>query len=156
VLLALAAGLADACSAVVTLAFSHVVVHGPVALATSWPAYALIVCGISNVLLTQTAYQAGRPLVTLPIIAAVTPAVSVGIGTVLLGETVRTSPVGAVVIGVAVVTTIAALAWLACTAPHAEPATSASASAAAPASDSGSGSGATRRSHAPAMAWHAR
>jgi hypothetical protein len=36
VLLAVAAGLADACSAVVTLGFSHVASHGVVALFTSW------------------------------------------------------------------------------------------------------------------------
>jgi drug/metabolite transporter (DMT)-like permease len=122
VLLAVAAGLADSCSAVVTLAFSHVVTHGPVALATSWSVYALVVCGAGNVLLTQTAYQAGRPLVTLPIIAAVTPAASVAIGTGLLGETFRTSLAGGIAIGVTVLMTVVALAWLASTAPHADPA----------------------------------
>ncbi len=44
VLLAVAAGLADSCSAVVTLAFSHVAGHGPAALFTSWTVYALVVC----------------------------------------------------------------------------------------------------------------
>jgi hypothetical protein len=40
------------CSAVVTMAFSHLVSHGLVALATSWTGYALVVCGVGNVLLT--------------------------------------------------------------------------------------------------------
>src|SRR6202034_1662383 len=62
VLLAVAAGLADACSAVVTMAFSHVAGHGPAALATSWPVYAVVACGAANVLLTQSAYQTGRPI----------------------------------------------------------------------------------------------
>ncbi len=87
VLLAVAAGLADACSAVVTLGFSHVASHGVVALFTSWTVYALIVCGVGNVLLTQTAYQTGQPMITLPIIACVTPVASVAIGIGLLGET---------------------------------------------------------------------
>jgi hypothetical protein len=59
------------------MAFSHGAGHGLAALLTSWTVYALVVCGAGNVLLTQTAYQAGRPLLTLPIIAAVTPMASV-------------------------------------------------------------------------------
>jgi fucose 4-O-acetylase-like acetyltransferase len=121
VLLAVAAGLADSCSAVVTMVFSHVVAHGPVALATSWSVYALIVCGAGNVLLTQTAYQAGRPLITLPIIAAVTPAASVAVGAGLLGETFQTGIAGGIAIAVAVLITVVALAWLARAAPHADP-----------------------------------
>jgi hypothetical protein len=89
VLLAVAAGLADACSAVVTMAFSHVAGSGLAALSTSWTGYALVVCGVGNVLLTQSAYQAGRPMVTLPIIAAVTPMASVAVGIGLLGEAPR-------------------------------------------------------------------
>jgi drug/metabolite transporter (DMT)-like permease len=125
VLLAVAAGLADACSAVVTMAFSQVVSHGLVAIVTSWPVYAVVVCGIGNVLLTQTAYQTGQPMVTLPIIAAVTPVASVAIGIGLLGETPRTGVAGAVVAAFAVLMTSLALARLARSAPHPEPATQA-------------------------------
>jgi drug/metabolite transporter (DMT)-like permease len=121
VLLAVAAGLADACSAVVTMAFSHVVGHGLAAIFSSWPVYALVVCGIGNVLLTQTAYQTGRPMVTLPIIAAVTPVASVAIGIGLLGETPPTGVAGAVVAGFAVLMTSLALARLARATPHPEP-----------------------------------
>ena len=121
VLLAVAAGLADACSAVVTLGFSHVAGHGVAALFTSWTVYALIVCGTGNVLLTQTAYQTGRPMVTLPIIAAVTPVTSVAIGIGLLGETPQTGVAGLVVAGLAVVIASLALARLARSAPHPEP-----------------------------------
>jgi drug/metabolite transporter (DMT)-like permease len=120
VLLAVAAGLADACSAVVTMAFSHVASHGPAAIFTSWTVYALVVCGAGNVLLTQTAYQTGRPMVTLPIIAAVTPVASVAIGIGLLGETPRTGVAGGVAAGLAVLVTSLALACLARTAPHPE------------------------------------
>jgi drug/metabolite transporter (DMT)-like permease len=121
VLLAVAAGLADTCSAVVTMAFSYVASHGPAALLTSWTVYAVAVVGAGNVLLTQTAYQAGRPMVTLPVIAAVTPVTSVAIGIGLLGETPRTGVTGAVVAGAAVLAASVALACLARSAPHSEP-----------------------------------
>jgi drug/metabolite transporter (DMT)-like permease len=120
VLLAVAAGLADCCSAVVTMAFSHAAGHGVAALATSWSVYAVAVCGAGTVLLTQTAYQTGRPILTLPIIAAVTPIASVAVGIGLLGETPRIGVAGAVAAGLAVVVTSLALARLAYTAPHPE------------------------------------
>jgi len=120
VLLAVAAGLADSCSAVVTMAFSHVAGHGLAALFTSWTVYALVVCGAANVLLTQTAYQTGRPMVTLPIIAAVTPVASVAVGIGLLGEAPRTGVAGGVAAGLAVLVTSLALARLARSAPHPE------------------------------------
>jgi drug/metabolite transporter (DMT)-like permease len=120
ILLAVAAGLADSCSAVVTLAFSRAASHGLTALPASWTVYALVVCGVGNVLLTQTAYQAGRPMVTLPVIAAITPAASVAVGIGLLGETPRTGLAGAVAAGLAVLVTSLALARLACSVPHPE------------------------------------
>ena len=121
VLLAVAAGLADACSAVVTLGFSHVASHGVVALFTSWTIYALIVCGVGNVLLTQTAYQTGQPMITLPIIACVTPVASVAIGIGLLGETPHAGVAGGIAAGFAVLVTSVALAYLARSAPHPNP-----------------------------------
>jgi drug/metabolite transporter (DMT)-like permease len=121
VLLAVAAGLADACSAVVTVALSHVASHGLVALLASWPVYALVVAGAGNVLLTQTAYQTGRPMVTLPIIAVVTPVASVAIGMELLGEMPEAGVPGAVAAGFAVLVASLALARLARSAPRAEP-----------------------------------
>ncbi|MCW2931795.1 MAG: hypothetical protein JWM19_2757 [Actinomycetia bacterium] len=63
-LLAVSAGLLDTGMAVVTMAFAHVASHGPVAVATSWTAYAVVACGLGSLLLTQSAYQAGRPLIT--------------------------------------------------------------------------------------------
>jgi drug/metabolite transporter (DMT)-like permease len=121
VLLAVAAGLADACSAVVTLAFSHVASHGLAALFASWTVYALVVIGTGNVLLTQSAYQTGRPIVTLPIISAVAPVASVAIGIGLLGETPRTGIAGGVAAAFAVLIASLALAYLARSAPHPEP-----------------------------------
>jgi drug/metabolite transporter (DMT)-like permease len=121
VLLALAAGLADSCAAVVTMAFARVASHGPVAVATSWTVYAVIVCGIGNILLTQTAYQTGRPMITLPIISAVTPVASVAIGIGLLGETPRIGVAGLAAAACAVLVTSLALACLARSAPQPEP-----------------------------------
>jgi drug/metabolite transporter (DMT)-like permease len=120
VLLAVAAGLADSCAAVVTMAFSHVAAHGPGAVATSWTVYALVVCGTGNVLLTQTAYQTGRPMITLPIISAVTPMASAAIGIGLLGETPGRGLADAAAAAAAVVVTSLALACLARSAPQPE------------------------------------
>ena len=120
VLLAVAAGLADSCSAVVTMAFSRAASHGVAALPASWTVYALVACGVGNVLLTQTAYQAGRPMVTLPVIAAITPVASVAVGIGLLGEAPSTGVAGGVAAGLAVLVTSLALARLACSVPHPE------------------------------------
>jgi hypothetical protein len=120
VLLAVAAGLADACSAVVIMQFSQVASHGPAAILTSWTTYAVAVCGTGNVLLTQSAYQTGRPMVTLPVIAAVTPAASAAVGIALLGETPRLGAAGAVAACVAVLVASLALGWLARSVPHPE------------------------------------
>jgi hypothetical protein len=85
-LLGCAAGLVDACVAVITMAFAHVARDGLVAVATSWPTYALIVGGLASLVVTQTAYQADRPLVTLPVIAVVMPLASLAVGGLVLGE----------------------------------------------------------------------
>ena len=66
------------------------------------------------------AYQAGRPMVTLPVIAAVTPVASVAVGIGLLGEAPRTGVTGGVAAGLAVLVTSLALARLACSIPHPE------------------------------------
>jgi hypothetical protein len=113
VLLALAAGLADSCAAVVTMAFAHVAPRGAGALAASWPAYALVVAGAGTVLLTQTAYQAGRPLLTLPVISAVTPVASAAIAAGVLGERPGHGLAGAAAAVAAVLVAGLALAWLA-------------------------------------------
>jgi hypothetical protein len=116
VLLAVAAGLADSGMAVLTMAFARVAGHGLVALATSWTVYGVVIGGIGNLLLTQTAYQAGRPMITLPIISAVTPMASVAIGIGLLGETPRLGAAGLAAATVVAVITGLALASLARTA----------------------------------------
>ena len=113
VLLAVAAGLADAAIAVVTMAFSHVVSGGLTGMAGSWATYALMLGGPCSLLLTQTAYQAGRPMVTLPVIAVVTPVASLAAGNLLLGESAQLSVLGGTVAALAVLVTSAGLAVLA-------------------------------------------
>jgi hypothetical protein len=116
-LLAVAAGLADAGMAVVTMALSGVAGHGVVAVLTSWPLYTLVAAGLGSLLLTQTAYQAAHPMITLPVIAAVTPLASVAIGIGFLGELTRLGAGRAIAAGVVAVGTGAALVILARAAP---------------------------------------
>jgi drug/metabolite transporter (DMT)-like permease len=89
--LGLAAGLGDAIMAVLTKAFSHVTEQGLVAVITSWIPYALCAVGLMAMLLTQTAYQAGLPKVSLPIITVADPLVSCGVGVGLFGEALHLS-----------------------------------------------------------------
>ena len=113
VLLAVAAGLADAAIAVVTMAFSHVVSGGLTGMTGSWATYALMLGGPCSLLLTQTAYQAGRPMITLPLIAVVTPVASLAAGNLLLGESARLGVVSGAVAVLAVLVTLAGLVVLA-------------------------------------------
>jgi drug/metabolite transporter (DMT)-like permease len=113
VLLAVAAGLADAGIAVVTMVFSHVVSGGLNGMAGSWATYALMMGGPCSLLLTQTAYQAGRPMITLPVIAVVTPVASLAAGNLLLGETAHLGLLGGAFAAVAVLVTSAGLVVLA-------------------------------------------
>lgn len=112
-LLAVGAGLADACIAVVTMVFSHTVGHGLAAIGTSWATYALMIGGPCSLLLTQTAYQAGRPMITLPIATVVSPVASLAVGAGLLGEAGRISAGRGIAAGLAVAVTAAGLAGLA-------------------------------------------
>ena len=123
VLLAVAAGLADAGIAVVTMAFSHVVSGGLTGMAGSWATYALILGGPCSLLLTQTAYQAGRPMITLPVIAVVTPVASLAAGNLLLGESARLGVLSGAIAALAVLVTSAGLVVLArlATGPQAGP-----------------------------------
>jgi hypothetical protein len=110
------AGLADAGVAVVTMAFTHTLSHGVGGMLTSWPAYALAIGGPCSLLLTQTAYQAGFPMVSLPIITVVSPMASLAVGVGLLGETTRLTVLSAAGAGAAVLVAAAGLVALARTA----------------------------------------
>ena len=124
ILLALAAGLADTGMAVVTMAFTHSLGHGLTGIVTAWPTYALVIVGPCSVLLTQTAYQAGRPMITLPVVTVVTPVASLAAGVGLLGETTRLTTVNAAAVCAAVLVTVVGLTVLARLAVRLEPSAS--------------------------------
>ena len=63
--------------------------HGIPTLVTSWAPYAVIVVGVSGILLCQLAYQAGPLVASQPTIAVVDPLASVVIGIVVYDETLR-------------------------------------------------------------------
>jgi hypothetical protein len=123
-LLAVGAGLADAGVAVVTMTFTHSLSHGVSGMLTSWPAYALAIGGPCSLLLTQTAYQAGFPMVSLPVITVVSPMASLAVGIGLLGETTRLNLLTGAGVGLAVLVTTVGLVTLARTGsvPPAQPA----------------------------------
>jgi hypothetical protein len=112
-LLAVAAGLADTCAAVVTMAFTHSLAHGLGAAVTSWPPYALIVAGLASLALAQTAYQTDAPLITLPTITAVMPLASLAVGIVALHETAHLNGARIVIMMACLAVAITALAGLA-------------------------------------------
>jgi hypothetical protein len=112
-LLAVGAGLADAGVAVVTMAFTHSLSHGVSGMLTSWPTYALAIGGPCSLLLTQTAYQAGFPMISLPVITVVSPMASLAVGVGLLGETTQLNLLTGVGVGLAVLVTTVGLVTLA-------------------------------------------
>jgi hypothetical protein len=113
VLLAVAAGMADTCLAVLTMAFAHSFAHGFGGVVTSWPVYGLIVAGLASLSLTQTAYQTDAPLITLPVITSVTPLASLAVGIVALRETADLSAARSVIVIACLACGLAALVVLA-------------------------------------------
>jgi drug/metabolite transporter (DMT)-like permease len=112
-LLAVAAGMADTCVAVLTMAFAHTFGHGLSAVAASWPLYALIVGGLGSLALTQAAYQTDAPLITLPIISALTPLASLAVGILVLHEATHLSSTRSVVGIICLMLAVTALVILA-------------------------------------------
>jgi hypothetical protein len=85
-LFAVAAGTADAFMAVMAKAFSGSFDKGLAATFQSWTPYALVLAGLIAMLLISTAYQAGHPTVSLPIITVTDPLVASLIGISLFGD----------------------------------------------------------------------
>lgn len=112
-LLGCAAGLSDAFVAVITMAFARVTGQGVGAVMTSWATYALVVGGLASMVVTQTAFQADRPLVTLPLISTATPLVTLTVGLAVLGETGELNAVGIAVIALCVLIAVVGLVTLA-------------------------------------------
>jgi drug/metabolite transporter (DMT)-like permease len=112
VILGLAAGLGDGFMAVLTKAFAHSTERGVGPTLTSWVPYALCGAGIVSLVLTQSAYQIGRPKISLPLITVVEPLVSCGIGVALFGEALHLGGARGPFVIVAVVIMAAGLAVL--------------------------------------------
>lgn len=85
-LFGVAAGIADAFMAVLAKALAGAWDHGVLALLRSWTPYALVAGGIVALLLVSTAYQAGHPTVSLPVITVTDPLVGCLVGILLFGE----------------------------------------------------------------------
>jgi len=85
-LFGVAAGMADAFMATMAKAFSDSFGHGVGGVFETWTPYAVVGAGLISLTLISTAYQAGHPTVTLPVITVVDPVVSCLIGLTLFGE----------------------------------------------------------------------
>jgi drug/metabolite transporter (DMT)-like permease len=85
----LAAGVCEASMAVLAKAFADSFGHGPARTFLSWTPYALVAGGVTCLVLVSTAYQAGHPTRSLPIMTVADPLVGCVIGMALFGERLR-------------------------------------------------------------------
>jgi drug/metabolite transporter (DMT)-like permease len=111
-LFGLCAGMADAFMAVLAKTFSGSFDDGVLHVFHSWTPYALIACGITALLLTSTAYQAGFPTVTLPVITVADPLVGCLIGITLFNDHLRLSGVRGPIVFVALLVAIGGIILL--------------------------------------------
>jgi drug/metabolite transporter (DMT)-like permease len=85
-LFGVAAGIADAFMATLAKSFSGALTHGYLHVFATWTPYAVVAGGLTAILLVSTAYQAGHPTVSLPVITVLDPLVASLIGITLFGE----------------------------------------------------------------------
>jgi drug/metabolite transporter (DMT)-like permease len=102
VLLAIAAGGGEAFMAAVTKAWVGHLDEGWGHSLNSWEPYAVAVTGIGVMLVVQSAYQAGHPTLSLPIITVVDPIVGAVIGAALFHEHLRLGGGRAVLVMIAI------------------------------------------------------
>jgi drug/metabolite transporter (DMT)-like permease len=81
-----AAGGAEGIMAVVAKAFGERVGDGVMVAMRSWEPYTVVGCGVLTLLLVQSAYQIGLPMLVLPVHAVVEPLIGVAVGIGLFGE----------------------------------------------------------------------
>jgi drug/metabolite transporter (DMT)-like permease len=92
-LLAVSAGVVFGMTAAVTLSLTRLVRFGDGAtILAHWQPWALLVLGITGLVLSAGAYKAGALRTSLPIMDTVEPVSGVLIGTVVFGEQLATSP----------------------------------------------------------------
>ncbi len=95
--LGVAAGLLGGVLSALIERTAHLLDHGLGHAVTAWPPYALILCAILGLILTQSAYQAGDIRTSLPALTVTEPIAAILIGQLLLGE--RISVTGPAVLG---------------------------------------------------------
>jgi drug/metabolite transporter (DMT)-like permease len=106
-LLGASAGLAFGVLAALTKAFTHLVGDNLSHALASWQPYAIVLVGISALVLSQSAYQAGPLAYSMPTVGVLEPTVAVVIGATVLGEQVRVSATALTVeLGAAVVAAV--------------------------------------------------
>jgi drug/metabolite transporter (DMT)-like permease len=99
----LAAGVADAFMAVLAKSFADSFGHGVAGAFATWTPYALVAGGLAALLLTSTAYQAGHPTRSLPIITVADPVFGSVIGITLFDERLRLEGVRGPFVAVSIV-----------------------------------------------------
>jgi drug/metabolite transporter (DMT)-like permease len=92
VLLSAAAGVVYGVTAALTKTSSHLLDRGLLHLLAHWQPYALLVAGVSGMVIAQSAFQAGSLDSSLPTMSVVDPVVSIVIGAVAFGESIAASP----------------------------------------------------------------
>ncbi len=91
--LAVAAGLTFGLTAAVTLSATRLLRDaGPAAVLGHWQPWVLIVLGLSGLLLSQSAFQAGQLTASLPIIDTLEPISAVVLGAAIFHERLASSP----------------------------------------------------------------
>ena len=85
-----AGGVLYGATAALTKSCAHLLQQGPGALLSSWQPYALLVAGLVGMVVSQSAFQAGPLDASLPTLSATDPVVSVVVGAVAFGESLRT------------------------------------------------------------------
>jgi drug/metabolite transporter (DMT)-like permease len=122
VALGLSASAAETLMAVVAKAFGERIGHGVPAALRSWEPYAVIGCGLATLLIVQSAYQVGLPMLVLPVHAVGEPLLGVAVGIGLFGEHVHLKAWrGPVVVGALALLAAGLVVFTRATAPLAEP-----------------------------------
>ncbi|WNV86041.1 DMT family transporter [Umezawaea sp. Da 62-37] len=107
-LLAVATAVAYGLTAALTKGVVDLLARGPVAVATHWETYGLVLAAVGGTLLQQNAFQAGDLAASLPIVTAGEPVVAVALGVAVLDEHLRVRGAEWLLIGVLVAVVVLA------------------------------------------------
>jgi drug/metabolite transporter (DMT)-like permease len=90
--LAAAAGILYGLTAALTKASAHLVDGGLIGIVTSWQPYALVALAITSLVVSQSAFQAGRLSTALPLLIIGEPVVAALIGVLAFHEHIKHTP----------------------------------------------------------------